>query len=156
TTLQNKARAKCSQVGNTGYVKKDILRQHRRQARKNFFRLPTLPLEIDDIRLHKNRAAVAKNRHGLRRKRQIGKLIYIQAKSFGGGLQEISIARRTLCVELEVFHAAVVQDDDFDVLPAYVDDHVRIFVKLERRLGMRNGFHERDISFQHVLQNVLC
>ena len=77
-----------------------------------------------------------------------------QAEAFGGGLQEISIARGALRVQLEVLHAAVVQDDDLDVLPADVDDHVRIFVELQRRLGVRDGFHQRDVGVENVFQNV--
>ena len=69
-------------------------------------------------------------------------------------MQEISIARRALRVELEIFYAAVVQDDDLDVLAAHIDDHVRIFVELQRRFGVRDGFHQRDVGIQNIFQNV--
>ena len=90
----------------------------------------------------------------LRRESQIGILLDVQAETFRRGLQEVSIARRALRVQLEIFHAAVVQDDDLDVLPAHIDDDVRIFVKLQRRLGVRHGLHQRHVGMQNIFQNV--
>ncbi len=47
------------------------------------------------------------------------------------------------------------QDDDLDILPAHVDDAVRIFIKLQRRLGVSHGLYQRHIRVQHVFQNIL-
>ena len=70
-------------------------------------------------------------------------------------MEEVSVPRGALGVELEVFYAAVVQDNDFDVLAADIDDHVRVFVKLERGFGVCHGFHQGDIGLQNIFQNVL-
>ena len=155
SALQHEARAQRREIGNAGNVQENVLRQHRRQAGENLFRPPALTLEVHDVGLHEHRAAVAEHRHGLRRECQIGVLLDAQAESFRGGLQEVSIARRALRVQLEIFHAAVVQDDDLDVLPAHIHDHVRIFVELQRRLGVRDGLHQRHVGLEHIFQNVL-
>ena len=47
------------------------------------------------------------------------------------------------------------QNDDLNILPAHVDDDVRIFIELEGRLGVRHGLDQRDVGVQHVFQNVL-
>ena len=46
------------------------------------------------------------------------------------------------------------QDDDLDVLPTDIDDHVRIVVKLQSRLRVRDGFNQGDIGLQHIFQNI--
>ena len=58
-------------------------------------------------------------------------------------------------VQLEVLHAPIVQDDELNILPANVYDHMRIFVELERGFGVRNGFNQRHVGLQHILQDVL-
>ena len=78
----------------------------------------------------------------------------VEAKTFDGRLEEISVAGRALRVQLEIFHAAVVQDDDLDVLAADIDDHMRIFVELQRRLGMGDGFDQRYVGVENVFENV--
>src|SRR5207253_3109899 len=129
--LQHEPRTQSCKVGNAGDVEKYILWQHRCQTGEDFLRAPPLALEIHDVRLHEYRAAVAKNRHGLRGKSQVGVLIHIEAEAFRRGLQEIPIPRGALGVELEILHPAVVQDDNFDVLPANIHDHMRIFIELQ-------------------------
>ncbi len=62
---------------------------------------------------------------------------------------------RALRVQLEVFDAAVLQDDDLDVLAADVADHVDVLVEVQAGLGVRDGFDQRGIGADHVLQNVL-
>ena len=146
SALQYESRTKRREIGNAGDVEEHILRQHRGQSGENLLRAPTLALKVDDIGLHEHRAAVAEHRHGLRREGEIGILRHVKAEALGGRLQEISIARRALRVQLEVLHAAVVQDDDLDVLPANVDDHVRIFVELQRRLGMSDGLNQCNVG----------
>ena len=91
----------------------------------------------------------------LRRERQIGILLYVQTETLSCRLQEISVARRALRIQLEILHPAVVQNDDLDILPAHVDDHVRIFVKLQRRFRVRDGFDKRHIGVENIFQNVL-
>jgi hypothetical protein len=70
-------------------------------------------------------------------------------------LQKIAVTRRALRVQLEIFHSAIVQNDDLDVLAAHIDDHVRILIKLERRLGVSYGLYQCHICVKHVFQNVL-
>ena len=153
--LQHETRSQRREIGNAGHVQEHILGKHGCKACQDFLRPPALPLEVHDVRLHEDGAAVAENRHGLSRECQIGILFDAQPKTFGGRLQEIAIARGALGIQLEIFDPAVVQDDDLDVLPAHVDDDVRIFVKLERRLGVRHGLYQRDVGVQDVFQNVL-
>ena len=154
SALQHEARTQSREIGNAGNIEKHILWQHSRQPGENLFRAPSLTLEIHDIRLHEDRAAIAEYRHGLSRESQIGILFHAQTKSLSGRLQKISIAGGTLRIEFEIFDAAVVQNDDLDVLPTHVDDDVRIFVKLERRFGMSDRFDERHVCVQNVFQNV--
>ena len=47
------------------------------------------------------------------------------------------------------------QDDDFDVLPAHVHNHVWIFVEFEGRLGVGNCLHQRHISIENIFQDIL-
>ena len=81
-------------------------------------------------------------------------LLSAQPESFCSGLQKIAVAGGALRVQLEILHPAVVQDDDLDILSAHVDDDVRILIKLQRRLSVSHGLHERDIRVQLVLQNI--
>ena len=67
-----------------------------------------------------------------------------------GGLQEVAVARRALRIELEVFYAPVLQDDQLDVLPAHVADHVGMGIKVQRRLGVRHRFYDGRIGVEHV------
>ena len=155
-TLQNETRAQRCEIRNTGHVQEHILGKDRGQTRKDLLRPPTLALEIHDVRLHEDSTTVTEHRHRLSGECQIGVLLHAQSKTFGSRLQEVAISRRTLGVEFEVFDPAIVQDDDLDVLPTHVDDDVRIFVKLERRLGVRHGLDQRHIGVQDVFQDILC
>ena len=154
--LQNEARAQSREIRNAGHVEEYVLGKHCGQTGKNFFRAPALALEIHDVRLHEDGTAVAEDRHRLRRESQVGVLFDAQAKTFGCGLQEISVARGALGVEFEVFYSPVMEDDDFDVLTADIDDDVGIFVELQRRFGVRNSFHQCHVSVQNIFQDVLC
>ncbi len=86
---------------------------------------------------------------------QVGVLLDTQAKAFCRRLQEVAVAGRALRVELEILDTAVVQDDDLDVLPAHVDDDVRVVVELQGRFGVRHGLDQRHIGVQNVFENVL-
>ncbi len=152
---RTKVRAERGQVGNLRNVQPDILRQHVGEAGQNLFRLPALALEIDDVRLHEDGAAVAKHRHGLGAERQIGVVGHIVAETRAGGLQEVSVAGRALRVELEILYAAVLQDDELDVLAAHVADDVGMRDRSAARLGVRHGLDDGRVGIEHVLQNVL-
>src|SRR5580692_1107178 len=65
SALQDEARAQCREIGNAGHVQENIFRKHSRQPCENFLGAPALTLEIHDVRLHKDGAAVAENRHRL-------------------------------------------------------------------------------------------
>ena len=75
--------------------------------------------------------------------------------ALGGGLEKVAVACRTLRVEPEILDAPLVQDNDFDVLPADVDDAMGVGIKTQRRLGVGYGFHQRNIGVQHVAQDIL-
>ena len=145
-----------ARFGNAGDVEKDVLRQHSSEAGENLLRPPALTLEIHDVRLHEDRAAVAENGHGLGGEGEIGEFFHLHAEAFGGRLQEVSVARGALRVQLEIFHAAVFEDDELDVLPADVDDDVRILVKLQRRFGVRDGFDQRHVGIETSLRMSLA
>ncbi len=136
-------------------VQPDVLRQHVAQAGHDLFRLPALALEIHDVGLHEHRAAVAERGEALGAERDVGVLLHRDVEALRGGLQEVAVARRALRVELEILDAAVLQDDDLDVLPAHVADHVDVFVEVQAGLGVRHGLDQRGIGADHVLQDVL-
>src|SRR5581483_329774 len=72
------------------------------------------------------------------------------------GLQEIAVSGGALGVELEIFNAAVVQDNKFNVLPSDVHNDVGIVVELQRRLCVRDGLDQGDVGLENIFQNILC
>src|SRR5262249_55380264 len=142
------------EVRNAGDVEEDVLRKHVREAREDLFRAPALALEVHDVRLHEDRAAIAERGHRLGGEGDIGELLYLHAKALGRRLQEVSVACRALRVQLEVLHAAIFEDDEFDVLAAYIDDDMRVVVELQRRLGVSDSFNQSDIGVQYIFENV--
>ena len=82
-------------------------------------------------------------------------MLHGQAEPFGSGLQEIAIAGGALGIQFEILDASVLENDQLDVLPADIDDDMRIVVVLECRLRMRHGFHQCDVGFQDISQDVL-
>src|SRR5580704_419793 len=155
SSLQNEAGAESGQVGNAGNIEEHVLGKDGGESGEDFFGTPALALEVHDVRLHEDSAAIAEDGHGLGVECKIGILVDVVAEAFGGGLQEVTVAGGTLRVELEILHAAVVQDDDLDVLPTDVDDHVRVLIELQCGLGVGNGFDKRHVSVQNVSQNIL-
>ena len=121
----------------------------------DLFGLPSLALEVYDVGLHEHRAAVAELGKPLRAEGRVGILLHRHVESLRGGLQEVAVAGRALRVQLEVFDAAVLQDDDLDVLPADVADHIDVVVEVQAGLGVRDGFDQRRVRADHVLQNIL-
>src|SRR6185369_2486350 len=111
-------------------------------------------LEIDDVGLHEHRAAVAEHGHGRSREGQVGIFFHFQAEAFGGRLQEIAVAGRTLGVQLEILYTAVLQHNELDVLAADVHDDVRVIVELHGGFGVGHGLNQRYISVQDVLENI--
>ena len=89
--LQYKSRAKRGQVGNAGNIKEHILWQYCRQTSQDFLRLPSLALEVDDVRLHEDGTAVAEDGHGLRGKGKISVLVNVYPEPFRRRLQKISV-----------------------------------------------------------------
>src|ERR1017187_6783065 len=153
--LQQEALADGRQVGNLRNVKPDILGQNVAQAGHDLFRLPTLPLEIHDVALHEHCATIAERGVSVGPECRIGVLLHRHVKALRGGLQEVAVARRTLRIQLEILHAAVLQDDDLDVLAAHVANHVHVVVKVKTGLGMGHRLDQRRVGADHVLQDVL-
>ena len=77
--LQDEALAELCQIGNAGNVQKDVLRQHRCEAGEDLLGRPSLPLEVDDVRLHEDSAAVAEDRHLVGGECNIRVLVYLDA-----------------------------------------------------------------------------
>src|ERR1700722_1998400 len=152
--LQNKARTQRSQIWNAGYVEKDILRQHICESGQDLFRTPPLALEVHNIGLHEDRAAIAERGHGLGSEGNIGKFLYLFAKTFRSRLQKVAVSRRALCIELEVLHPAVLEDDQLNVLPANINDDVRIVIELKCRFRLLNRLHQSHVCVHHILQDV--
>ena len=155
SALQDEARPQLGEVRNSGDVEEDVFRQNVCQSGEDLFAAPSLPLEVYDVGLHEHRAAVAEDRHGVRGKSDVSVVLYFVAERLGGTLQEVAVSGRALGVELEVLNAAVFQHDQLNVLAADIHDDVGILIELHRRLGVRHGFHQRDIGLEHVFQNVL-
>ena len=89
--LQNKARSQSREVRNARDIEEYVLRQNCSQPGKNFFRPPSLSLEVDDVGLHEHRTAVSKHRHGLRGKGKISVLVNVYPEPFRRRLQKISV-----------------------------------------------------------------
>src|ERR1700736_1764953 len=64
--LEDETFAQLCQIGNAGDIEEDVLRQHSREAGKDFSCGPALPLEVDDVRLHEHRATITEDRHLIR------------------------------------------------------------------------------------------
>ena len=75
--LQNKPRTQRGEIGDAGDIQEDVLRKHGGEAREDLFGLPPLALEVHDIGLHKNGAAITEDGHGLRGKGQVSELINV-------------------------------------------------------------------------------
>ena len=78
------------------------------------------------------------------------------AEPFGGGLQEITIAGRALRVQPEILDAPILRTDQLDVLPADIDDDVRIRVEVQSRFGVRHGLRQSHVGAEHLLQMSLA
>ncbi len=154
TALQDERLAELGQVGNLRDVEPDVLGQDVAQPGHDLARRPALPLEIDDVRLHEHRAAVAEARHRLGAEGDVRELLNLETKGLCRALQEVAVARRALRVELEVLDLPVLEDDELDVLPADVDDHVGLGVKVHARLRVRDRLDEGDVGVQHVFEDV--
>ena len=153
--LEHEVPAQLGDVRNLRDVQPDVLGQHRRQAGHDFVGLPALPLEIHDVRLHEHRAAVAEFRHRLGAERQVRVLLNFVAEVTGGGLEEVPVAGRALGVELEVLDLPVFEDDELDVLPADVHDHVGLWVEVQAGLRVGDRFDQGAVRADHVLEDVL-
>jgi hypothetical protein len=153
--LKDEPRTQTREVRNARDVEEDVLGQHGGETRKDLLARPPLPLECDDVGLQEDGAAVAEARHGARGERRFGVTLHRHAERLRRRLKEVAVARRALRVESEVLDAAVLQEDQFDVLSADVDDDVGIAIFPLRRFGVRHGFGDRDIRPEHVVQDVL-
>jgi hypothetical protein len=61
-----------------------------------------------------------------------------------------------LRVEAEVGDPAVPEHDDLDVLPADVDDHVRILDRPARGFGVGHRLDQGHVRLQDVVQEIFC
>src|SRR5208283_128234 len=153
--LQQETAADGGEVGNLRNVQPDILGQHVAQAGHDLFRLPSLALEIDNVGLHEYGATVTERRESLGAEGRVRIVLDRHVETLRGGLQEVAIAGRTLRVEFEILHTAVLQDDDLDVLAAHVADHVHVVVEMQAGFGVRHRLDQSRIRADHVLENVL-
>ena len=152
--LQHKACAQRREIGNAGYVEEHVLGEHGGQTCQDFLGTPTLTLEVHDVGLHEHGATVAKHRHRLSGEGEVGILFDAQPEPFRSRLEKVSIAGGALRIQFEIFHPAIVKNDDLDILPTHVDDHVRIFIELERRLRVSHGLDQSHVGVQDVFQNI--
>jgi hypothetical protein len=136
------------------HVQPDVLRQHVAQPGHDFLGLPALPLKVDDVGLHEHRATVAELRESLGAESHVGELLHRVAEPLRRGLQEVAVAGRALRVQLEILNAAVLQNDDLDVLAADVADDVDVVIKVEAGLGVGDGFDDGGVGARHVAQYV--
>ena len=144
--LQHESPTQLRQVGNLRHVEPDILRQHIAECGHDLVGRPSLTLKIDDVRLHKHRAAVPKTRHRFSAEGNLGKLFHRIPERLRRTLQEISVTGRTLRVEFEILHLTVLQHNQLDVLSPDIHDHVGVRIEMQSRLGVRDRFHQRHIG----------
>src|ERR1700730_17337078 len=154
SALQHKPRTKRGKIRNTCDVEENILGQPCREPGENFLGLPALPLEIYDVGLHEHRTAVAEDRHRLGRKSKVRKVFHLEAESLRRRLEEVAVAGGALRIELKILDAAILENDELDVLAPHIDDDVGIFVELQGGFGVRHGLDERDVRFQNIFQNI--
>ncbi len=154
-TLEEEAAADGGEIGDLRDVEPNVLGQHVAETSHDLFGLPALTLEVNDVGLHEDRTAVAELREALCAEGPIGVIFNRNIKALGGGLQEVAVAGGTLSVEFEVFDAVVLQDDDLDVLTAYVADDIHAVVEVKTGFGVGDGFDQSRVGSDDVLQDVL-
>src|SRR6185437_5812514 len=142
--LQDEFAPDGGQVGNLRHVQPDVFRQHVTQAGHDLFRLPTLALEVHDIGLHEHGAAITELRVAFGAEGDVGKLLHLEAEAFAGALQEVAVAGGALGVELEILYAAILENDDLDVLAAYVADDIRVRIEMQRGLRVGHGLRSEE------------
>src|SRR5215471_409190 len=82
-TLKHEVIPQPGYVRNLRYIQPDILGQDRSKACHYFFRLPTLPLKINDIGLHEHCAAITESRHRVGPKSDISVILDLHPEAFG-------------------------------------------------------------------------
>jgi hypothetical protein len=78
-----------------------------------------------------------------------------QRPGLAGRLQEVAVAGRALGVEAEVFDAPVLEEDDLDVLAAYVADDVHVREEVQSGLRVSHRLDDRGVGRKNILENVL-
>ena len=136
-------------------MQKDVARKHGGQPGQNLIGAPALTLEVDDVRLQKDRAAITEGRHRASGKGSLGITLDGNAEALRGGLQKITIAGRTLRVKPEIADATLTQQNQLDVLAANIDHHMRIGHIAQGGFGVRHGFGQSHVGAEYLLQNVL-
>ena len=116
-SLEEEGLAEAGQVRLLDDVEPDVLGQGQGEAGHDLRRLPAELLEVRDVLLQEDGAAVVKSRRPLGAERDVGPLADVIAEAGGRALEEVAVAGRALRVELEVLDGARLHDDDLDVLP---------------------------------------
>src|SRR5450432_3201011 len=92
STLQQETRADGREVGDLRNVQPDILGKHIAEAGHDLFGLPSLTLEVDDIALHEDGAAVSEGREAFRGESSVGVVFDGDIETLRRGLQEVAVA----------------------------------------------------------------
>ena len=127
--LKNETPAQGCDVGDARHVQKDVLGKHRGQSGEDLFRSPTLTLEIDDVRLKEDRAAIAELRHSPWREMRSRQTPQWECRAASAAAcRKYPLPGRALRIQTEISYRSILQHDDLDVLAAYVDDGVHVWV----------------------------
>ncbi len=131
-----------------------VLGQHHRQAREELLLRVAFLLEIHTVRIEEHGATVAELRAQRCLERGIRVLGHRQAELVRHGLEQHAVAGRALVREPEIPDLAVDHEQDLDVLPADVADHVDVAAVLHRGHHVRDGLDDVDISAERLLKDV--
>ena len=153
--LQQERSSEAAQVRLLDHVQPDVLGQDLCQACHDLVRLPAQLLEVRDVLLQEDGAAVVEGGGPLGPKGQLRELGDVEPEASGGALEKVAIAGRALGVQLEVLHPAVLHDDDFDVLAAHISDDVHVGVVAQGRLRVGHRLRYGDVGAQGLLHDVL-
>ena len=87
---------------------------------------------------------------------QTGKGFDVHIHRPGKSLDERAAARRTGLVEHDGIDGVIFHLEALDVLPADIDDEIRLRIEMECRLEMRHRLHDPEIHFERRFDQVLA
>jgi hypothetical protein len=152
--LEDVSGAERSQARDLHHVLPDVLRQHHGEPRQELFLGVALLLEVDAIGVEEDGAPVAELRAERGLEGGVGILAHGDAELVRHRLQEHPVPGRALVGEPEVPDLAFDEEEDLDVLPTDVADHIDVAAVLHRRHLVRDGLDNVDVGADRFLEDV--